>query len=297
MIARLTWFILVLALLAGMPQLAAQTLIAEASSLGGQYRLNRPSSLALAPGGDQLAIADPGQGMIFVVDSDARMLWVAGEELPLPGPDVVWFESDNSIGFIPVTRDLVLSVNRDRPTSLDTLAFLVPSTPARRIAQVVKESDSVYVVLDDSNGDIRRISGENWRKEEVVIGHGPGPGRLLAPTALAVTVGGRLVVSDQKNLPAQIFDPKGRPVAPLGWDNPADQRGWIAGAVAVDSRNVIWVADLTHDRFRRFDPSGSEAESVAFPNPLFRPRAMAATVDNRVIVLGDTGSLLIYSLE
>ena len=101
-------------------------------------------------------------------------------------------------------------------------------------------------------------------------------------------------------------------IAPGGWESPAwpptpsscncatvpaGGRGWAATALAVDSRNVLWVADETDAQFRLFDGSGTNTAMLPFPNPLFQPVAMVSLPDNRIFVIDATGRGAVYTLE
>ena len=83
----------------------------------------------------------------------------------------------------------------------------------------------------------------------------------------------------------------------LGWNDPLGQETWQASAVALDSRDIIWMADATNRQFRLFDQAGTQMKAVQYPEGLFRPIVMTGTIDNRMLVVGETGRVFFYELQ
>lgn len=275
----------------------AQQLESEFDLIGNRYRLKQPSSLAVSSGGDRLAVADLGTNLIVVVDLQGRLLWVAGEQVRLEQPGALCFDGDDAILFVPREQQLVLKVHRDNPSQVDTVKnFLGEIDDGLRFDQVLRDRDGSYIVLDQRDGTVHKFDDE-WAYQGSIIERGSGRNRLLSPSGIAVTVSGNLAVTDRRNYPLQVFDGDGRFLFYGGWNIPAQSRGWEAVAVAVDSREFIWTADESSAQFRIFDPTGTEIAAVSFSISAATPVAMAGTIDNRVVVLDQTGTLSFYTLE
>jgi len=263
----------------------------------GRHRFERPAALSVSPTGEQIAISDPTLGRIGVVDYRGRPLWSVGDQVNLDQPLAVCFLPDNELLFSLASSHLILKISRDNPTVLDTVTDLDAWFRKDQHADgIIAARDGRYLVLDKSGGRILRFD-KDWKFVDIPIKSGSGKGRTLAPTALSVLPDGRMVVTDRKNYPAQMFGPDGSVLFNFGWNTPAEERGWEAVAVAIDSRQVIWIADETNDMFRLFDAAGTQVSTVPFPSPLFRPIALTGTIDNRMLVIDDRGEAVYYTLQ
>ena len=105
-----------------------------------------------------------------------------------------------------------------------------------------------------------------------------------------------MVVGD-RTYPLQIFDADGKPLLAGDWNRPSPQSVWEASAMAVDARDMIWVADATSSQFRRYDQTGTMLDTRLFGTPGTRPVDMAVTADYQLIVVYDTGRMDIYDLS
>jgi len=276
---------------------AAQTYDGDVNLSGGRLGLDRPASLAVSAAGDQIAVTDPHANRIAVLDYQGRLLWSCGDKINLGQPLAAAFLSDDELLFSGSNACLLLKISRDNATVLDTVADLTSVMgDRRRIDQLLRTRDGNWIVLDRTDGRVL-LFDQDWKLIDNLIGSGSGKGKLLVPTGMMVTGEGRIIITDRKNYPAQLFSAEGSFLFNFGWNNPATERGWEATAVAVDSRTVIWIADETGARFRQFDAAGAEIGSVDFPNPLFHPIAMCGTIDNRMMVLDDRGRLVFYALQ
>jgi DNA-binding beta-propeller fold protein YncE len=290
----LTTLVLVLSL---SPPALCQRLDFETSVFAGQARLDRPADLAVSPGGEQVAVSDPIANRIAVIDFDGRPLWSAGDEADLGRPKAVCFLDENQILYSQSDSPRVLTVTRDNPGVIDTVADLTTVLePEQRLDRIIRLADSSFYVLDAGRGEVLHF-GPDWNYIETVVPQGSGKGRVLVPTDIAVTTDGRLFVTDRKNYPCQAFSPQGKYLFSFGWTHPGAERGWEATAVAVDARQVVWIADETGATYRLFDQSGAQISSLPFANPVVRPIAMASMIDNRMLVLEEAGRVLFYTLD
>lgn len=265
--------------------------------LGGQYRLEQPVALSISPIGERMAIADLSADRIYVLDIQDRLVWSAGENVRLGGPGAVCFVDEENILYAPVSSPLILKVTEQEPDIIDTVANLAGTLDSHsKIGAIVRDGSSGYLVLDVGLGAVYRFTAD-WSEQTEVIEHGSGRGKVLVPTGLALAAGSKIVVSDQKNYPVQLFAPDGRFIVACGQNLPGSQQGWEASAVAVDVRETIWAADVTSRTLRLFDPAGQQIQTVDFAPSLLRPAAMAGTVDNRIVVLDETGVVVFYRID
>lgn len=274
-----------------------QQLDDEVILTGGATRLERPSGLAVSPEGEQIAIADAQANRIVVIDYRGEPLWTAGDRAALKQPYAVAFADESRLLFLTSESSTIFGVSRENPTEIDTVTSLSLVTGRDlRVEQLLRETSGTWLVLDSKKGEVLRFDAD-WKFLEVVVPHGSGKGMVLVPTSMTVLSGGRLVVTDERNYPAQAFARDGKFLFHLGWNSPTFERGWEASAAAVDNRGMVWVSDATNYRFRVFDPAGTQIGTVAWPNPAFRPVAMTGTVDNRMMVLGEFGVAAYYTLR
>ena len=275
----------------------SQQLEAEHAFFGNTYRLEQPATMAVSPGGESIAVGDLSTNRIVVADLRGRLLWVAGEQVRLDQPKAICFESESQILFTPANSLLLLRVYQDSPDRVDTIRNLSEDLVKwQRIDRIVQRGLSGYLLLNGEEGEVAAFDAD-WQFEGLVVGHGSGKGKVLAPSDLTVTGAGKIIMADRKNFPVQVFAPDGKFLLYAGWNQPSEQRGWEAVAVGIDSRDFIWVADETNARFRIYDPTGNQVSSLPFANPAVAPVAMVGTIDNRMAVMEQTGRLLFYALE
>jgi len=276
---------------------SAQTLDGEIVIAADGLRLERPSSLAVSPSGEQIAVADPQANRIAVIDYFGRPLWSAGGAVDLGRPLAVAFTGENELVFTRTADLRILRLIRDNPAELDSIADLAPVLePHRRLDQLLRTPERGWLALDRKTGEVLRFD-ESWGYQGIAVPHGSGKGKVLVPSALVPLADGRFVVTDEKNYPAQLFSAEGKFLLYFGWSSPGEERGWEAAGGTADSRSLIWVADRTAAAFRIFDPAGGAVAAVPFPQPLFRPAAMTTTIDNRVLVLDEFGRALFYRVQ
>jgi DNA-binding beta-propeller fold protein YncE len=295
---RIFGYIVLAALVSSVSSGYAQQFDSQVALPGGSYRIDQPSSMAASPGGERIAVNDLNTNRILVIDLYGRSLWVAGDQIRLDQPGALCFESEARILFVPAGQLLVLAVTEENPSRVDTLKDLSGELKHwRGVDQILSAPNSGgHLLLNKAAGEVAAYDS-NWEFKDILIRHGSGKGQILAPSSLALTLSGKMVVADRKNSPVQYFASDGNFLMYGGWNQPSQERGWEAAAVAVDTRDFVWVADETKAQYRLFDQSGTLVSTVPFLNPAVRPVAMVGTVDNRMAILEQTGSLLFYTLQ
>jgi len=264
---------------------------------GGVYGLEQPDNMAASPRGERIAISDASANRILTVDLQGRLAWQTGDLVDLRQPTAVCFETESQVLYSPRNEVMIVRVYEEQPQVLDTVADLSTILKDwKRIDQITPRGSEGFMLLNEEAGQVAVFTGD-WQLDRIIIEHGSGKGKVILPTSMSLTSSRRLVVTDRKNYPVQVFDVDGRFLFYCGWNQPSRQRGWEAVASAVDTRDYIWVADETNAQFRVFDQSGNESFVLAFSSPSFTPVAMLGTMDNHVVVLSETGSLLFYTLE
>lgn len=289
----------VLLSLAGTVTVPAQSSppVLETSLTGaGRYAFSRLSALAVSSVSDRFAVADENLNRVFVFQSDGRLAFVIGEPGWLAAPVAVCFESDATL--LIVTRSLlVLRANESMPDLCDTVADLSVSAANRlkRVSNLTIDKQG-YIVLDQESGQVGLLDSA-WSYKKVLIGHGHGSrGKVWEPTDLELDLSGRLIVSDRGDYPVQVFTSSGSPLFAVDWSTPDRQRSWEAAAVAVTRQEMIWAADVTNRRWRVYDQTGTQVDEFEFQPAGLMPMAASVTVDNRLIVMDERGTVSIWSI-
>ncbi len=112
---------------------------------------------------------------------------------------------------------------------------------------VVADSVNHRLVLFDRNGQFKKTLG----------GPGSGPGQFHYPTGVAVC-GDKIYVADFYNQRVQVVDFEGRQIGTLPRDTDRKQLGpaIMPITLAVDSKDNVYVSDLSSQRILRFDSAG-----------------------------------------
>lgn len=289
----------VLLSLAGTVAVPAQSSppVMETSLTGaGRYAFSRLSALAVSSVSDRFAVADENLNRVFVFQSDGRLAFVIGESGWLAAPVAVCFEGDATL--LIITRSmLVLRVHESMPDVCDTVADLTASAAnkLKSISHLTIDKQG-YIVLDQENGQVGLLDSA-WSFKRILIGHGHGSrGRVWEPTDLEIDLSGRVIVSDRGDYPVQVFTSSGSLLFAADWSTPDRQRTWEAAAIAVTRQEMIWAADVTNRRWRVYDQTGTQVDEIEFQPVGLMPMAASVTVDNRLIVMDERGTVSIWSI-
>lgn len=287
-------------ILAGTMQVSAQSNppVLENSMTGaGRYAFSKLSALAVSPVSDRFAIADENLNRVFVFQSSGKLSFIIGETGFLTGPIALCFESDATI--LIVTKDkLIVRVTESNPELCDTVADLSQTTKPNQVRSIsnLTAAESGYIAIDPELGQIVLIDPD-WSIKKILVGHGHGSrGKVWEPSDIKRDLSGRLVVADRGDFPLQIFAPTGSLLVSADWNAPDRQRTWEASAVAITRQEIIWVADTSNRTWRLYDQTGSQISEFPFSPPGLLPKAAAVTVDNRLVVLDERGTVSTWSL-
>lgn len=277
--------------------LHSQTLEKIVANIGGRSITGALGQAALAPNGDRFAFTDRFANKIYILDFDGSLLWAVGENQALNRPLAVCFNHEDELLFANERSQSVMRVSEKDSHKIDTIANLGEIIGAKEnISQIIKQNDSSFLLLGEKSGKIY-LFDNNWKFLKTFIEHGQGKGKLVMPTQMAFAISGNMIVSDRKNYPVQIFDRDGKFLFYAGWGEPRLERGWEASAIGVDSRDIIYVADLTNNKFRMFDQSGHEIGTYPFDAGMTLPISIVMSVNNKMIVLDEKNGIFIYSFS
>ena len=112
------------------------------------------------------------------------------------------------------------------------------------------------LVLDTVHSGILRFSLADHRLKGIVGKEGEGEGSFHAPTHIAVSRSGDILVTDSLNYRVQVFDPEGKFLR--GFGAPGDGPGTFSRpkGVAADSDGNIYVVDALFANVQIFDKEG-----------------------------------------
>ena len=257
----------------------------------------KAGQLAVSPTGDRVAVADRFANRVYVVDSYGKLLWLAGEGGSLAQPTAVMWSSGKELVISEWDSRLLLRAREDDPRTIDTAADLSAALGDKgRVLRLYPQRDRAFLALTEHPDVLSRLDS-NGRTLGVLIEGGSGRGRLGRAVSCAFTASGRLAIAGNGTLPLQIFDVDGKLLVVADWNRPAAQSAWTASALAVDGRDMIWVADVTNAQFRRYDQTGTLLDTRPFAVKTSRPVDMAVTSDNHLIVVDASGRLDSYDLS
>lgn len=226
-----------------------------------RYLAGRPQTPLVSPHG----LTVDAEGRLYVVDNHLRKVHVFDQRngryrlFPDKGPALVspiGVAVDDRRGRVFVT-DSAAAVIRvyDRETG-EPLGEIRSGDLARPTGIVVDARRDELLVVDTVNAGILRYALQDLGLRGILGQEGMEHGRFHAPTHLALTPEGNLLVTDALNFRIQEFDPQGRFVRAFG--APGDSPGHFARpkGVAVDSHGNIHVVDALFDNVQVFDREG-----------------------------------------
>ena len=216
--------------------------------------LTGPRSVALAPGGRWLWVADPGRRALHRFDLElreyARIERAGGAPLQTP----VWV-SPGPEGRMLVCDSRARAILRFDAASGEALDPLpLPPSLKRPVAAAWDPETREIFIVDAVSHDLKVLTEEGVLKR--VIGRrGTEPGCFNYPCALALGAD-TLWVADAGNHRIQGLSLEGRPRVSFG--SAGDAPGYLAlpKGIATDSRGHVYVVDARFENVQIFAPDG-----------------------------------------
>jgi DNA-binding beta-propeller fold protein YncE len=212
----------------------------------------RPHGVLL-DGQERLCIADPGAGVVHVMDVKEGRYTIIGRESgsPLRTPIGVAEDAQDRLYITDSTAGKVFRYDFASRTLSPFLqrSLLRPTgiayNKSNKLLYVVDTAASQIVALDEKGGEKLRFGtvGENG-------------GGFNRPTDIAVDAAGQIYVTDPLNYRIKRFTPDGKLLTQFG--APGDGVGYLnkPKGVAVDSEGHIYVSDALLDAVQIFDETG-----------------------------------------
>lgn len=226
-----------------------------------RYLAGRPDTPMVSPHG----ITVDAAGRLYVVDNYLKKVHVFDQQggryrlIPAQGPALVspiGVAVDDRRGRVYVT-DSAQAVIRvyDRDTGA-SVGEIRGGDLGRPTGVVIDPRRDELLVVDTVNAGILRYALSDHSLMGILGQEGVELGRFHAPTHLALTPEGNLLVTDALNFRIQEIDARGRFVRAFGM--PGDSPGHFARpkGVAVDSHGNIHVVDALFDNVQVFDREG-----------------------------------------
>ena len=216
-----------------------------------QTRLVRPTGVAARDG--ILYVADPGAQSLIIYDARRHQELRIGRlgDRVLVSPVAVAPGPAGSVYLADSWLRQVLQLDRD-----GSLLRVISDATVERPSSVVFDGQRGRLYVGDSRAHVVHVFDEGGRKVGQFGGLGAAPGQFNAPTHLALTRDGSVVVTDALNFRVEVFDADGRYRYSLG--SIGDGAGDFAApkGAAVDRNDCIYVADAMFDAIQVFDTQG-----------------------------------------
>ena len=250
---------------------------------------DRPIAVSVSPERTTIAIADQFSGRIIVADFWGRILWATACADAGLHPQAVCMMSEGELLFISQEHRILYRVVRQSSSDCDSLCEVSRAFNDKSAPEIVSQMpDKALLLFDKSSGNLSLFYPE---QDSLAPFSAKVSGRA---TSVALSPSRRIVIAARGHKPLQVFSSNGDFIVAPGWSASPSEQNWEAGPVAVDIRERIWAADITRRQIRIFDMAGAEVGSVAFPEGLDRPIAIACAADAAVIIVFDNGSVIRY---
>jgi sugar lactone lactonase YvrE len=217
-----------------------------------QRRIVKPYGVLYDAAG-RLMIADPGAGLVHIMDTKAGLysVIVSSSGAPLRSPIGLAEDQDNGLYITDSVTDTVYRYDLlshaltpflraiDRPTG-------IAYNRVNKLLYVSETGANEVLAVDLKGNNKIRFSNVST----------PAGYRFNHPTDVAVDLKGQVYVTDPLNYKIRIFTPEGIPVTQFG--EMGDARGELSKpkGIAVDSQGRIYLCDAMLDMVKVFEDSG-----------------------------------------
>ncbi len=260
-----------------------------------RYLSGRPEPALVSPHG----LAVDAQGRIYVVDAYLKkvhvfdrgaarhVLWPAaagGADLVSP----IGIAVDERRGRVYVSDSAQALVRVFARDSGEPLGEMRSGGMGRPTGVAVNTVTDELLVVDTVNAVVLRFALADQRLLGFIGSEGIDAGRFHAPTHIAVSRSGEIIVTDSLNFRIQVFSAKGVFVRSFG--APGDSPGYFSRprGVAVDSDGNIYVVDALFDNVQVFDQDGrllmAFGEPGGEPGEFWLPSGIAIDGHDRIYV-------------
>lgn len=200
----------------------------------------------------RLFIADPGAGMVHVMDTvGGRYFTISGSGDSRMRTPIALAEDD--LGAVYITDSGTNAVYRYDTTSGSLTTFL---RELDRPTGIVFNPVNKLLYISETNANRVVAMDRNGRQKRSIGNAGTGEVAFNRPTDLAVDRRGQIYVTDPLNYQVKIFTPEGVQVGAFG--SMGDSRGEFnkPKGIAIDAEGRIFVCDTLLDAVQIFDDSG-----------------------------------------
>lgn len=230
----------------------------QVAGAGGKGPANAVS-FAYDPVRERILVADRGTNTIIVFSARGQFLFRIGETGGLSAPIGAAALPSGRV-FILQEKNPVLKIYDEETPQLDSLNLAAVDSSAKlKITQILADGRGNLYLMDVGRGSIL-VLDKNLKKAGR-FGFS-GKGKLQQPVWLAVDPAGKMYVADLSDCPIRVFDPKGKFLACLERNRPAQGRFWRPAGICLDSKNRIWAIDAGAGSIRVFDASGNPLQTI-----------------------------------
>jgi DNA-binding beta-propeller fold protein YncE len=222
-------------------------------SLTGRRETGFVRPTGVCESGGVLYVADPGAQAVWIFDGPRKKQIVVtrvGEQM-LASPVAVAPTGEGGVYVVDSVLAQVLRLDRD-----GRLLQGVSHPDMQRPSSIAFDASRRRLYVGDSKAHVVHVFDDRGAHLATIGGLGDDPGEFNAPTHLAVTPDGSLVVTDALNFRVQMFDADGRLLRSLGRIGDGSGNFAAPKGVAVDRWGYVYVADAMFDAVQVFDATG-----------------------------------------
>ncbi|XP_002737714.1 E3 ubiquitin-protein ligase TRIM32-like [Saccoglossus kowalevskii] len=158
----------------------------------------------------------------------------------------------------------------------------------------INHNNGIVYVVDSSAHCIRLYKMSDYEYIRSVGEEGEGSCQFEDPQFIAINSKGCIIVSDAGNSRIQVLTSDGVFMFAFG-GYPNEMIDWPWG-ITTDESDNIYICEYNYNRLQKFNSEGKFVTNIASGgHVLDRPRAVAITMDGKVIVTDDSHSVKVFS--